>query len=101
MGGASDLENVILRIVDERIAHALASIGRGDIYSSNALPPDCASRRAFAAACKVIPGAKKRGKCWVVPRVAWDAHRTKPRRSTASIDAMIAAAGFRPTRKVA
>ena len=95
-----DLEQMITRIVDERVALALAGHQHAaQPYSSNALPPDCPSRRAFATACKSIPGAARRGKCWVVPREAWETHRGRPRRTAGDIDALITAAGYRPTTK--
>jgi len=95
-----DLEQLIAKIVDERLAVALAGHAAPP-YSSNALPPDCPSRRAFATVCKFISGAARRGKCWVVPRDAWETHRGRPRRTAGDIDAMIAAAGYRPTKAVA
>ena len=96
-----DLEPLITKIVDERIAIALGGHRPARTWTSQDLPPDCPSRRAFATACKAIPGAKRLGKCWVVAREAWDAHRSKPRRSANDIDELIAAAGFRPTKAVA
>jgi len=74
-------------------------IAHGQPYTSNELPPDCPSRRAFATACKAIPGAARRGKCWVVPREAWETHRGRPRRTAGDIDALITAAGYRPTKE--
>ncbi len=94
-----DLEQMIARIVDERIALALAKVNAVAPYTSTNLPPDCPSRRAFATACKRIPSACLQGKCWVVARADWDAHRSRPRRTGRDIDALISAAGYRPTTK--
>jgi hypothetical protein len=51
-----------------------------EVYSSRSLPPDLASRAAFARACRSIPEARRHGKVWRVSRAVWERARA-PRRS--------------------
>ena len=55
-----------------RIAKA-TSAEEGGFYTSDALPPDAPSRRAFHDFVKAHPelGARKRGRVWIVAREAW------------------------------
>lgn len=56
----------------EAIGAIVAGAARGPVYTSESLPPGCASRRAFAERCKRIPEAHKSGRSWVVPMSAWE-----------------------------
>ena len=98
----------LVKLIDERIAAAMAARGAVDTYSSSGpLPPDAPSRRAFVEACRRIPDAAKVGRTWTVSREAWhQARRSRPRPAALRlvekpdemrVDEMIRAAGFRLT----
>jgi hypothetical protein len=54
-------------------------------YTSLALPPDVATKRAFARIARTMPGAKKSGRVWIVARDTWARHRhTSPEHTTTS-----------------
>ncbi len=81
----------------------LADIGDDGEYSSVRLPPDIRTRKRFSELVKGMPGAYKRGQCWIISKAAWDAERAaefaRPVMTPEQIaDAALKAAGFRRTK---
>lgn len=103
-----DLLGVVLDLLADKLAARIGVVRERDVYTSEDLPPDCRTRRAFAEKCRRIPEAEKRGRTWVVVRAAWEAHRRTRRGAaiatvamttapplTAKADALLARAGLR------
>jgi hypothetical protein len=105
--------HALAAFVKAEIARQIAALRpttHADMHTATE-PPAGMSRRAFVEAAPTIPGARKHGRVWVVPRAAfdsWAASRSK-RRALATPPAndapwapeiAIAAAGLRPVRKV-
>lgn len=106
------LPELVATLADEiadRVARRLeAKLGTREEYTSRALPPGV-SRARFVRVAPTIPGARREGRTWIVPRAAWEAARTGRRgeaaRAVASVpaadveaDELLVEAGLRPTR---
>jgi hypothetical protein len=90
----------LTRAIDAYVAEAVkGALAPSDVYSSQHLPPDIPSRRRFHEICRTVPGARKQGRAWTVSRDAWEKARAASQ-PDAAVDAIIAGAGFRPTRRV-
>jgi|GEM_PF-4221191 len=67
--------------LDAELADLESVTTMGDRYSSTCLPPDCPSRRTFAAICRSgrVAGAVLEGHTWSCPREAWHTTRARKR----------------------
>lgn len=72
-----DLLGALVALFADAVAVRLGA-ARSESYTSLDLPPRC-TRRRFREECRRIPEARKHGAVWVVPRSAWEAHRTRRR----------------------
>jgi len=81
--GSADVIAGFLTLVREAVREAVREELHADAetFDSRRLPPDCRTGRRFAEECRRIPDATKLGRVWTVPRVAWEAHRTRRRGS--------------------
>lgn len=91
----------IVPTVAAKVAKATSATDEG-FYTSDALPPDAPSKRAFHDFVKAHPelAATKRGRTWIVDREAWHAARdrtpaTKEATAVAEVAAAKALAAFR------
>lgn len=98
------LDDLAARVAD-RVAEKLQSrlAAPSSVYTSAQLPPDVKTRERFNRLAKSIPGARRDGRTWIVPKTAWEAFRTRrvaaePPAAAAADDAdeLLAAAGLRP-----
>lgn len=62
------------------------------LYTTFQLPSDVRTRRRFHQLAPLVPGAVKRGRCWLVPAEAWHQFRSqRPAAAKASDEADLVA----------
>ena len=76
LAGVACLLGVLLDALADRVAARIGLHTERTVYTSLDLPP-CCTRRRFREVAPRIPEATKQGALWIVPRVAWDAYRTR------------------------
>lgn len=76
------LDARVEQLVEAKLAK-LGLIHSAARFTSDSLPPDCPSSRAFAIVCRSgrVAGAEKIGRQWQCTREAWIAARRKPKKT--------------------
>jgi hypothetical protein len=84
MSATPDVLAGLLVLLRDVVREAVREELRADTetFDSRRFPPDCGTARRFAEECRKIPEATKRGRVWIVPKCAWEAHRTRRRGSS-------------------